>query len=246
MRHPYGDPPRPWERFERTISHYTLEPGPRDPLVEGMRFPGLVSAYRSQCPSWDVAPTQADYAAWVQHLVWCACEPGGRLPDARAVQARAGRAYISLVVQHHAYLVLQDTFGATAWDDDLDMRYGVDLIAIGNDAVAVGLALRAPTKRSRELAARKAERYGSLPFKVQVLEVEPYGYTAGPFWLYRPETLVGAVMHEVRRYWDRKARDLAAAAGAAYLAGLRRPKASRRDFMDGVAAALDALRESAG
>jgi len=242
MRAPFGGEPALWERFERTISRYTLEHGPRDPGVEGMLFPPLVGAYRAACPAPGIAPTQRAYADRVLRLVLAAHDPYLPRPDDDAVRARAGRAYISLVVQHHAHLVLVDTFGAAAWDDDLDMRYGVDLVAIGNDAVAVGLALRAPTERSRSLAARKAQRYGALPFAVRALEVVPHDYVAGPFWLYRPEILVGVVMEEIRAHWDAKGRRMEAAAVAAYTSGQRRPKASRRDFMDGVHAALLALR----
>ena len=124
------------------------------------------------------------------------------------------------------------------WDDDLDMRHGVDLVAIGDDSVAVGLALRAPTDRSRALAERKAQRYGRLPFTVVTLEVMPHDYVAGPFWLYRPEILVGAVVEQVRAHWDAKVRRMEESASAAYASGQRRPKASRRDFMDGVHAAV--------
>jgi hypothetical protein len=237
MRPPYGGAPRPWERFERTIARYTLEHGPRDPAVEAMRFPSLIRAYREMCPTPEIAPTQRDYSAWVDHLVYGAIDPAAPQPDRAAVWGRAGRAYISLVEQHHAYLVLLDTFGAAAWDDDLDMRYG---------AIAVGLALRAPTPRSREAAERKARRYGALPFTVRSLEVEPHAYTAGPFWLYRPEVLAGVVIEALREHWREQARALCAAATAAYASGQRRPKASRRDFMDGVNAALLALRETQG
>lgn len=232
----------PWQRLELIIAGYRLTHGPRDPAVEALRFPGLVNAYRGRRPGPERPPSQGDYEEYVQHLVFRDWDDRRPLPDAAAVRARAGRAYISLVVQHHAYLVLLDAFGVVAWDDDLDMRYGVDLVVIGGDAVAVGLALRAPTPRSRELAARKAARYGNLPFAVHTLEVEPYAYTAGPFWLYRPEVLKLVVTTALRDHWAALARALEDEAYRAYSDGRRRPKASRRDFMDGVNAALAALR----
>jgi hypothetical protein len=237
----YDPSARGWQRLEHQLARYTLTSGPSDPAVEALRFPGLVNAYRATCPAPDAAPVQAAYEDWVQHLLAKDWDRGRLPPDWAAVRARAGRAYISLVVQHHAYLVLQESFGAVAWDDDLDMRYGVDLVVIGDGAVAVGLALRAPTPRSREQAARKVRSYGALPFSVHTLEVEPHAYTAGPFWLYRPEVLRLVVTDALAAHWAAKARALEAAADLAYRDGRRRPKASRRDFMDGVAAAVTAL-----
>lgn len=231
-----------WRKLELIIAGYRLTAGPRDPAVESLRFPGLVNAYRSCCPLPERPPRQDDYEDWVLELVLRDWDDSRPRPDVAAVRARAGRAYISLVVQHHAYLVLQYAFGVVAWDDDLDMRLGVDLVVIGCDAVAVGIALRAPTPRSREMAARKATRYRNLPFTVHTLEVEPHAYTAGPFWLYRPEVLELVVTNALAQHWEAKASALEAAASLAYSDGQRRPKASRRDFMDGVKAALTALR----
>lgn len=242
MRQPFGHEPALWEQFERTIAHYTLERGPRDPYVESLRFPPMIRLYRGLVRSGWIPPTPQQFADRVLRVIMASLGEGDLRPDPVAVRARAVRAYISLIVQHHACLVLQALFGPVIWDDDLDMRHGVDLIAIGNDAVAVGLALRAPTERSRSLAGRKAQRYGVLPFTVVALEVEPHDYVAGPFWLYRPEILVAAVVGEIRAHWDAKALRMEAAACEAYALGQRRPKASRQDFMDGVHAAILGLR----
>lgn len=240
------DPVLPsWQQLERSLARYVLTPGPRDPVVEAMRFPGLVNAYRASCPAPARAPTQRDYEDWIEQLVFRDWDERRPRPSVEAVRARAGRAYISLVVQHHAYLVLQHAFGAVAWDDDLDMRYGVDLVVIGRGAVAVGLALRAPTARSRALAERKAVRYGALPFAVCSLEVEPHVYTSGPFWLYRPDELRRIVREALQRHYRLVAEALEVRATFAYATAQRRPKASRRDFVDGVKAAVGFVRELA-
>lgn len=237
-----GDTPD-WQRLERMIEGYTLEYGPRDPYVERLGFPPLVRVYRARVRFGWAPPTPWDFAALVERLVGASLSEDDPRPDPVAVRARAIRAYISLVVQHHAYLVLAERFSTVAWDDDLDMRYGIDLVVIGGASIAVGLALMAPTQRARAYAEQKdRRRYDGLPLILRSLVLEPHAYTAGPFWLYAPETLIAAVDDAVRAYWEAKATLLGAAADAAYRNGQRRAKASRQDFMDGVSAVLRSLR----
>lgn len=232
-----------WQNMERNLALHTLHAGPRDSAVEAMRFPSLVRCYREACPTDDIPPRQGEFEDWVLKRVLESHPVLPRRPElAAAIRGRAGRAFPSLVAQHHAELVLWDRFGAAAWDEDLDMRSGVDLVVICPGAVAVGLALRAGTARSREQAQRKPRRYEGLPFTVRELELEPRAYMAGPFWLYRPKVLELAVVGVLREHWDARARALEGAASEAYRTGQRRAKASRRDFMDGVNAALAALR----
>lgn len=232
-----------WQQLEHWVAPYRLTPGPRDQDVETRRFPSMIRTYRHLVRFGWMPPTQDEYADRVERLVRASRDGSGARPDGAAVRARAGRAYISLVVQHHAHLVLLAHYGVSIWDDDLDMHYGVDLVTIGDGAVAVGLALMAPTRRSLEAAERKQHhRYDDLPFTIRSLAVEPHGYTAGPFWLYDPEVLISTVDAVLREHSAARAFTVEQAAVAAYENGERRPKASRQDFMDGARAAARWLR----
>lgn len=179
-----------WERIECVLAGYPLLNGDIDPAIEEWEFPPMVRLYKHLASErrW-LPPRQDVFAQAVAERVFV------DHPDAPlyTVLARANRTYISLVVQHHAHAVLSESYRFVVWDDVLDMQYNVDLLVVTDDGMVVGLKLSAPTSRSRRFVQRKDDQGPSLPFETRRLVVVREQYTAGKFWLYRPDDLRQAV-----------------------------------------------------
>jgi hypothetical protein len=185
------------QRIEAQLASQPLAYGPRDPRVEAMRFPAMVRLFKelASVNGW-MPPTQHEFCLFVALRV--GLEDG--LAD--AIRGRAGRAYISLVVQLHAFAALKDRFPVVLWDDVLDMKHGVDLLVIDTDGAVAGLALMCPTDTSLRQAERKNGHGHAVPFAVRRLVVQERHYMAGDYWLYEPSLLIVAVdetLNEQRR-----------------------------------------------
>jgi hypothetical protein len=191
---------------------YRLKNGRRrDPYAEALRFPSQVSIFRQLLADRDATPpTQRQYEDAVFDRVRLRAAEWER--HAEGIMARASRTYISLVVQYHACLVLDERYHPVIWDERLDLRDGVDLLVMLDGGRSVGLALRSPTVRSDAEGERKSSSRPALPFPVVELVVQEREYVAGDFWLYRPETLFAAI-EQGDAQWGARAYDESYEAG---------------------------------
>jgi hypothetical protein len=181
--------PTPRERFERVLAgmplHFSYA---RDPVVEWAAFPSMVAIYW-QLVKDGLPPTQAAFAQTVAQAL-------GE-PQNPAVQARARRAYPSLVRQHHAEVLLRERFAVVIHDEGLD-HAGVDLLVV-DGCFAVGLALSVNTAQARSWRDVKQRRHSDPP-GLPILDVfaEPEAYRVGAFWLH-PPTLADEVEAFIER-----------------------------------------------
>jgi len=197
-------------RVESALSSYPLIKGARDPSVENLAFPPMVPIFLALCDrrAWK-PPTQDQFARAVAAKVSTLIVSGGRSLLGPVI-GRSYRAYISLVVQYHALAVLNDHYALAIWDGLVDMRQKIDVLAVTDDGMSVGLELMCPTDTSLERAARKAEHAPVVPIAVRRLIVSERDYVAGSYWLYRPQILIDAVedgaaeqrIRIARRYFD--------------------------------------------
>jgi hypothetical protein len=167
----------PRESFEKALAGMHLRfPCVRDAQVEWAAFPSMVAIYWRLAKK-ELPPTQAVFTQTVAVAF-------GQ-PQNPAVHARAGRAYPSLVRQHHAEVLLRERFAIVLHDEGLD-HAGVDLLVV-DGAFAVGLALSVNTPQARSWREVKQRRHPDPP-GLPILEVyaERDAYRVGAFWLHPP------------------------------------------------------------
>lgn len=175
----------PTERLERVIANYEIKSGRIDPSVENMRFSRMIAVYRDMTRHAAGVPPTQECFSWVI--------AGALGNTSEAVLARANRAYISLVAQHHSFTQLSERFFPVCWDDWLDLHYGIDLLVHTGSGISVALALNGDTQRGEREARRKRARLEKMDLPLLALQVRRGEYTVGPFWLYEPAKLVTAV-----------------------------------------------------
>jgi len=207
----------------------------RDPAVEGARFPSMIAIYWSLVGSDSLPPRQGAFmAAVAEH------ESLAGLPR-DAVLARAGRAYPSLVRQHHFEFLLRERFAFVLRGHQLDLA-GIDFLLFrGNRGYGVGLSVE--TEDGRKWHAVKDRRHGVLPVTVLDLYADQDQYRVGRFWLHPPED-VGRVEEFIEREEARVFEYAAFALDDVYKATKRRPRCSRNDFNSGFFAAVAYLKEA--
>jgi hypothetical protein len=184
-----------WQALEARLRQpeYALRNGRgKDQAAEDFEFPSMVGLFQLMVDDRaGFPPTQTGFEQAVLSRVkkmwpdWATHEHG--------IRARASRAYIGFVVQLHARLVLEARYAPVLWDHHMDLRGKVDLVVILGGGQAIGLALRCPTERAADEAARKARQSPTLPFPVVGVVVTEGAYTAGDFWLHTPDELYDAV-----------------------------------------------------
>jgi hypothetical protein len=205
----------------------------RDPAVEQARFPNMVATYwglvdRNGCP-----PSQRDFAQAVAN------DPSIQSLPRPAVLARAGRAYPSLVRQHHFEYLLRGRFQWVFRGDELDLA-GIDFLIL-REGRAYGVGLSTETERGRRWHEVKDARHGELPVPVVDLYAEPDRHVIGDFWLHPPED-VDEVESFIARSEVAIFDEAEGALWQVYHSAERRKRCSRQDFADGFVSALAYLR----
>ena len=158
-----------------------------------------------------------------------------------AVMARAGRAYPSLVRQHHFEFLLRERFPFVLRGHQLDLS-GIDFLLFrANRGYGVGLSVE--TDSGREWHDVKDRRHGTLPIPVLDLYAEPDQYRVGRFWLHPPED-VARVEAFIEREEGRVFEYAAFAIDDIYKATKRRPRCSRSDFNSGFFAAVNYIKDA--
>lgn len=111
--------------------------------------------------------------------------------DSPGVQARARRAYPSLVRELHVYHMLAERFDDIYHDTDLDYNHGIDYVINQNDQTFL-VHVWLDTPRSRMFRERKKGRHATSTIKgthIDLTTTKDSGKHVGDFWLYSEQDI---------------------------------------------------------